>query len=171
MVRSFEELSNKNLNDYIALFIGGGNTFKLLKGLKDSNSFSKIKEYIDNDGIVFGGSTGAVIFGKDVKASEDNNDINLKDTIGFDVLNGYCFFPHYLNDKKKLTEEENIERHNRITNKLLDLSNELDILALPEEDSIIIDEDKMYFIGTKPYYEFKKNIQTKFEITDIKERL
>lgn len=31
MVRSFEELASKRLEDYTALFIGGGNTYKLLK--------------------------------------------------------------------------------------------------------------------------------------------
>ena len=48
MVRSFEELAQKDYNDYCALFIGGGNTYKLLKGLKESGSFEKIKEYIKN---------------------------------------------------------------------------------------------------------------------------
>ena len=36
MVRTFGELSNKNYNNYSAIFIGGGNTYKLLKGLKDN---------------------------------------------------------------------------------------------------------------------------------------
>ena len=35
---------DKNLFDYSAIFIGGGNTFKLLKGIKDSCAFDKIKE-------------------------------------------------------------------------------------------------------------------------------
>ena len=39
--------SNKNLENYSALFIGGGNTFKLLKDLKDSGSFEKIKVFLD----------------------------------------------------------------------------------------------------------------------------
>ena len=33
MARSFEDLASKNLNEYSAIFIGGGNTYKLLKGL------------------------------------------------------------------------------------------------------------------------------------------
>jgi peptidase E len=32
MVRIFEELASKNLQHYAALFIGGGNTYKLLFG-------------------------------------------------------------------------------------------------------------------------------------------
>ena len=34
MVRSFEELEEKDLNTYSLIYIGGGNTYKLLKGLK-----------------------------------------------------------------------------------------------------------------------------------------
>ena len=63
MVRTFEELANKKYNNYSAIFIGGGNTFKLLKGIKDSGSFDKIKNYIEQDGIIFGGSAGAIILG------------------------------------------------------------------------------------------------------------
>src|SRR5574344_139462 len=97
MVRSFDELASKNLNDYDALFIGGGNTFKLLKGLKDSGAFNKIKTFINNNGLVFGGSAGAIIFGKDIVScrSMDNNEVNLEDTRGFDALNGKSLFAHY----------------------------------------------------------------------------
>ena len=44
----------------------------------------KIKRYIDNDGIVFGGSAGAIIFGKDIdtcKYEDDNSIIGLKDKL------------------------------------------------------------------------------------------
>ena len=45
MVRSSEELSQKDFNKYSALFIGGGNTYKLLKELKENNNFRKNKYY------------------------------------------------------------------------------------------------------------------------------
>ena len=61
MAISFKELASKNLYEYSAIFIGGGNTYKLLKGLKESGAFSKIQDYIQNDGIVVGCSAGAVI--------------------------------------------------------------------------------------------------------------
>ena len=47
--------------NYSAIFIGGGNTFKLLKGIKDRGAFSKLKDFINNNGIIFGGSAGAII--------------------------------------------------------------------------------------------------------------
>ena len=51
MIKSGEELYNKNFNDYSFIYIGGGNTFSLLKDLKDSGSFEKIKEYLKNNDI------------------------------------------------------------------------------------------------------------------------
>ena len=81
MVRSFEELASKNFNDYCAIFIGGGNTYNLLKGLKVSGTFNKIREYINNDGIVYGGSAGAIIFGYDINSclAMDENNVNLEE--------------------------------------------------------------------------------------------
>lgn len=106
MVRTFEELASKVYTNYSAIFIGGGNTYKLLKGIKESGAFDKIKNYIENGGIIIGGSAGAVIFGKDINivSKMDSNDVNLQDTKGFDVLNGISIFPHYTNIKSGLTQ-------------------------------------------------------------------
>ncbi|MDE7178974.1 MAG: Type 1 glutamine amidotransferase-like domain-containing protein [Lachnospiraceae bacterium] len=97
---------------------------KLLLGLKQSDAFQKIKEYILNDGIVIGGSAGAVIFGKDIDiiSSMDSNDVNLTDTAGFNVLSGISIFPHYTNKKSSLNDIESEQRHNRFTNAIKDFS-------------------------------------------------
>ena len=81
MVKSADELVAKNLNDFSVIFIGGGNTFKLLSDLKISGAFEKIKEYLNGEGVVFGGSAGAIIFGKDLEACrlDDINEVHLKD--------------------------------------------------------------------------------------------
>ena len=109
MVRTFEELANKDFNKYSLIYIGGGNTYKLLNGIKTMHTYDKLKEYIKNDGIVYGGSAGAVIFGKDINIIKvmDNNDVGIKDTSGFNYLNGMSLFVHYTNYKSKYTEEEN----------------------------------------------------------------
>jgi len=52
MVRTFEELASENLEEYTALFIGGGNTYKLLLGLKQTMAFNNIKNYLNNNGII-----------------------------------------------------------------------------------------------------------------------
>ena len=155
MVRTFEELVLKDLNDYCAIFIGGGNTYKLLKGLKDSNSFKKIYDYVMNDGIVFGGSAGSVIFGKDIDiiSSMDLNDVDLKDTTGFNILNDVSIFPHYMNKKSKLTDYENEELYSRYTKSIVDFSKLIGpVIAYPEEDTLFIDGNNIEMIGNRDYY-------------------
>ncbi len=171
MVRTFEELAAKKLENYSAIFIGGGNTYKLLLGLKQSGAYNNIKNYIENDGIVIGGSAGAVIFGYDINiiSSMDPNDVKLNDTKGFNVLSGISIFPHYTNKKSKLTDEENETRLNNFTNSIIEFSTSIgEVIAIPEEDAIYINEEKVEVIGTKPYYTFKNGVSNKIEIKDIK---
>lgn len=155
MVRTFDELASKNYYDYCAIFIGGGNTYKLLKGIKDSGSFEKIKDYITNDGIVYGGSAGAIIFGYDINSclAMDPNDVNLEDTKGFNALDGKSIFAHYTNEKTN-------EVHDKYKQYLSSYSsNKEEVVALPEEDTIFIDDDKITIIGNRPYFIFDNGVE------------
>ena len=168
MVRSYEEILTKEFSDYCALYIGGGNTFSLLKGLKDSGAFAKIKEYLQGDGVVFGSSAGEIIFGKDIMTAitEDPNDDGLQDKEEFDVLSGIALDAHYTNAQ---TEED----HERVTAFLTNYSIEKGkVIALPEEDTLFIDGDAFQVIGSRPYYIFENGIrlekraELRNEITD-----
>jgi dipeptidase E len=154
MVNQASEITNKKLEDYCAIFIGGGNTFKLLNDLKRSGAFDKIKLFINNNGIIFGGSAGAIIFGKNLKSCtlDDDNAVNLKDISGYDVLNGYSILCHYTNRTQERDEESK--------NYLLNLSKEEKIIALPEEDTIYINDNNIEVIGNRPYYIFDKGAIT-----------
>ena len=169
MARSFEDLASKNLNEYSAIFIGGGNTYKLLKGLKESGAFDNIQEYIQNNGIVVGCSAGAVVCGKDIDiiASMDPNDVKLTDTKGFDVLSGTSVFPHYINLKSKLTDEENQARIDKFTNSIIEFTlKNGDVYAIPEEDTIYIDGTNVEIIGTRNYFYFKEGVRQEFELVN-----
>ena len=162
MVRTFEELASKDYNNYCAIFIGGGNTYKLLKGIKDSGAFNKIKDYINSNGIVYGGSAGAIIFGKDLDSckTDDENEVGLVDNTGFDVINGYSLLCHYTSREPEKTE---------LSKKyLLELSKIKPIYALPEEDTIFIDGDNISVIGTRPYYSFENGIENIHNIENEK---
>ena len=149
MVRSAEEILAKNLKDYSVLFIGGGNTFKLLRDLKVSGAFEKIKEYLDNGGVVFGGSAGAIIFGRDLEACrlDDTNEVNLTDIDGFDVLNGISILCHYTN---RMAEKD--EQSKQF---LLELSKRRKAVALPEEVTLFVNDESVEVIGNRPYYFFE----------------
>lgn len=148
MVTSAQEIINKDLSQYCAIFIGGGNTFKLLYELKISGSFEKIKAYIDNDGIVFGGSAGAIIFGETLESCilDDKNEVGLKDITGFDVLNGISLLCHYTNRTEK--------KDNESKKYLLELSKQRKVIALSEEATLFINGNEVELIGSRPYYVF-----------------
>lgn len=165
MARSFEDLFLKNLEDYSAIFIGGGNTYKLLKGLKESGSFAKLQKFIKNNGIVVGCSAGAVICGKDIDiiSAMDSNDVNLNDTSGFDVMNGVSIFPHYINLKSKLTDEENKTRIDKFTTSIIEFSLQNgDVYAIPEEDTICINDSNIEVLGDRIYYKFSNGKMESF---------
>ena len=133
MVKSPDELINKNFNEYSCLYIGGGNTYKLLADLKISGAFEKIKKYLlEENGIVYGGSAGAIIFGLDLDSCniEDKNEVGLVDNTGFNMINGYSLLCHYTNDEEKTELSRKY---------LLELSKQKPIYAIPEEDTIYIE--------------------------------
>ena len=147
MVSSGNELFNKSLDNYCAIFIGGGNTYKLLKELKTSKSFNKIKEYINNDGIVFGGSAGAIIFGKDIDSCkmQDENKVNLKDTKGFNIIKDYSLLCHLnRNDGIKFNRNKNSDY-------LLNFSKENKTIYLPDNDTIFVIDDEIKIIGNSKF--------------------
>lgn len=158
MVVSGTDLFNKNLEDYSALFIGGGNTFKLLKDLKDSGSFEKIKVFIENNGIVFGGSAGAIILGQCIDTCKyaDKNEVDLKDLMGFDVVSYFSFLCHFTNQDKEKTEVNK--------NYLLELSKKEKIIALPEEDTIYYENGKFEIIGNRPFYIFEEGNMISYNV-------
>lgn len=167
MVRTFEELANKNFNKYSLIYIGGGNTYKLLNGIKTTNTFNKLKKYLQNDGIIYGGSAGSVIFGKDINIIKvmDNNVVGIKDTSGLNYLNGMSLFVHYTNYKSKYTEEENKKLMEKYTNFIIDYTKENGkVIAIPEEDTIFFDDKHIRVIGELPCYIFENGKKEKIEI-------
>lgn len=149
MITSAGEIRDKSLGDYACIYIGGGNTYKLMSELKAGGAFEKIREYlVEKNGIVYGGSAGAILFGRDLDScnTDDENKVGLVDHKGFNMMNGYSLLCHY-------TSREN-DRTELSRNYLLELSKAKPVYAIPEEDTIYIHDGEMTFIGPRPYYEF-----------------
>lgn len=148
MVRSGAELAKKNFSDYSVVFIGGGNTYKLLKELKECGAFEKLRTYLEQGGVAFGGSAGAIIFGEDLEACnlDDPNEVGLTDTAGMDVLKGVSLLCHFTSREK--------EEDARNKEYLLEISKHRRVLALPEEVTLFVNDGVVEVIGERPYYAF-----------------
>ena len=143
MAKSSLELSKLDLNNYSALFIGGGNTYKLLSELKENDNINKIKKYLLDGGIVYGGSAGAIIFGKDIdgcKLMDEKNDVN---TEGLNFINNYSLLCHFNNNNLKLNKKY-----------LTTYSIKNKLLFLPEEDVLVISDNSIKIIGSHKYVIF-----------------
>lgn len=127
------ELDKKiDLNNYSAIFIGGGNTFKLIDEMRKSGFDEKLVDYLKNDGFVYGGSAGAIIFGKSIDTAlhADKNYLNLNDLSGLNVMNDYRIWCHY-------TKKDELDLK-KINGK---------VIVLYEESGIFYDGTKIESIG------------------------
>ena len=152
------QITKERLSKYKGIFIGGGNTFKLLKVLKETEAYNNLQEFINNGGVVMGGSAGALIFGKSIDTclkddlnikSTDENLVKLKDTSGFDAIKGYSLFVHY---KKK---QDQLEQTKEKMKRLVKLGHK--VIALPEETSLYINDNEFTIIGQKEAEIFTQN--------------
>lgn len=81
---------------YSAVFIGGGNTFKLLQAVQQSDFAKQIRAYVQAGGMLYGGSAGAILCGKTIASAAflDENNCGLQDLSALDLLGGSDVFCH-----------------------------------------------------------------------------
>ncbi len=87
--------TEEKLSEFAGIYIGGGNTYKLLHLFKQFN-LTKLFRAVAEDGLpIYGGSAGAIILGCSIATSKDENEIGLCDLTGLDLLNGVSIWCHY----------------------------------------------------------------------------
>lgn len=137
-------ITNLNLIHDInnAVYIGGGNTYKLLKEMRKTGFDKKLIKYAKNNGILYGGSAGAIIMGKTILTSSDSNDVGLTNFEGFDLIKGFSVWCHYENRHKK--NVLNFVRKNKTS-----------VIALTEKSGVLFDGTSLVSIGSVPAIIFK----------------
>ncbi|MAG02325.1 peptidase [Candidatus Pacearchaeota archaeon] len=156
-ITTLTELSNApSLEDYDAVYVGGGNTFKLLDEMKRFNFDDKLHKYFLNGGTVYGGSAGAIIWGNDINIAlycedADENKVNLKDTKGINVVSNCDVQCHFFDNQEK-EHLDYVDENNR------------NVVALPEESALLISKDGSKVIGDKPVTLFTRGKIKKFEV-------
>lgn len=94
----WSELNGKVIDESIgAIFIGGGNTFKLMQEIKCCNFDIQLLRFLENGGMVYGGSAGAIVFGNTIHTADhdDVNSVCLTDFTGMNMLKGKDIWCHY----------------------------------------------------------------------------
>jgi dipeptidase E len=143
--KDLKSLSKKKVDEFGGIYIGGGNTAYLLKSLKDSSAWNFLKEAIEENIPVYGGSAGAIILAKTILPSmpSDGNFVGLEDLTGMNLLDNLDLWCHF--------KEENKEKILEFANK----NNLKDLLLLTESTGIYLDESKIKIIGKLPALRLK----------------
>lgn len=137
--------SIKDLYNVGGIIIGGGNTFRLLKELKNSKFIETLRKFIEDGKIVYGISAGAIILAKNILTANpiDENKVELVDLDGMNLLDEMDIFCHYEEkyDKEiyKIIEKENIE-----------------IIGIPEGTGICLENFSKKIIGSNSAFLFSR---------------
>jgi dipeptidase E len=149
MILDLGKISQDELNSYEAVYIGGGNTYKLLYFFTITNFNSKLINFYKNGGIIYGGSAGAIILGKDISIvkEENNNPEKYIYEQGLDLLNNFSILCHFNPDNLYLIEKvkEFVKRK------------KTEIIALPEDSGLIFHHNKFSPVGKNNVYKFTLN--------------
>lgn len=137
MSLNLENIKSEELNQFGAVYIGGGNTYHLLKTLNDSKFSQKLLDYYLQGGTVYGGSAGAIILGKDIGTVEEEN-LNLYPlSKGLNLVNNYSIICHYTDELEGKVNE-------------YVLSTKHPVIALPEKSGLIIENNQVQVKGHDP---------------------
>jgi dipeptidase E len=124
------------LKKFDGIYIGGGNTWSLIQELRDSGFANILIEYFQDGGKIYGGSAGAIILGKRIDTHDDDNNVGLQNTLGFNVLNNFSVTCHFRDDQNSRF-------------KVWAVKNNLPIICLPEETGLLIQKNVAFCVGTK----------------------
>lgn len=134
-----------DLASFGAIYIGGGNTYRLLHHVRESGFDHLLLEYVREGGVVYGGSAGAILLGEDIApcAHMDTNDVGLHITTGLGLVHGYTVWCHYV-----AGDEERIELYLR--------QHAHPVLALPERAGVVIQGNTMTAADFEPVTVYRR---------------
>ena len=135
-----EDLKIKTKEDFAqfsGIYIGGGNTYKLLKGLKEFGTFD-ILSLLAKEGMpVYGGSAGAIILAKTIIPAGflDENEVGISDFSALDLIDGHDIWCHYTG-----TEDDSIRSY-------MNQFGLQKVVAIPENAGLVVSENGIEKVG------------------------
>ncbi len=131
------------LDGFDGLFLGGGNTFRLLDELRKHGFDEAILKYTKAGKPVYGGSAGAIVLGRDISTSKhfDHNDIGVDDLRGLDLCAGASIWCHYSWEHASLVENHIRESTQRV-------------ITIPENAGVHMGESGYTALGEGAVYEW-----------------
>ncbi|EKD25626.1 MAG: hypothetical protein ACD_80C00011G0013 [uncultured bacterium (gcode 4)] len=128
--KEFTENNKNHLDDYDGMYIGWGNTYRLLKLIRDTWFSDIIQRFIDNNKPIYGWSAGAIIMGKEIHTAADMNAVKLsfEETLWYNVCKDYSIVCHY--NEESENEIKDYAKYYQIP-----------VICLPEGTGLIYDNN------------------------------
>ncbi len=158
----WENLNDVNLNkvlSYEAIYIMGGNTYKLLNVIRKNKLEIVFEEFLNHDKIIYGLSAGAIVFGNSIHTADtgpekDENYLGLRNFSGLNFLgSNYLVATHYINESdtelKKMSE--------KLQKK---------IIGIPETSGVFVNNDNCKVIGRDSIFIFNDKLKTEIKIDE-----
>ena len=141
----------KAVKEADAIVIGGGNTWHLLRTMRDNGLLEPIREKVKNGTPYIGWSAGSNVTCPTIMTT---NDMPIIDPLGMDAINVIPFQinPHYLD--KKAQGHAGESREDRI-NEFIEVNKDMPVAGLREGCMFLIEGEKMDLIGMHPLRLFK----------------
>jgi len=125
-------------DDLGGIYLGGGNTYLLLRELRRTGLDLELRALIDRGVHVYGGSAGAIVLGSDITTSDlggDERVDSLADFAGLDVLSGWSVSCHYTRD------------HDPFLRRWTSDSSHSKALLLCEDTGVVVESDQVRVLG------------------------
>ncbi|MEN8124149.1 MAG: dipeptidase PepE [Bacteroidota bacterium] len=172
-VKGIHEFNNpiKAIQNAKAIFVGGGNTFLLVKTLYDKNLMAVIREVVKNGIPYFGTSAGSNITGMTMQTTNDMPIVFPPSYTTLDLI-PFNINPHYIDPDPKSTHKGET-RETRIIEYLM--CNDIPVLGIREGSWLEVFGESIILKGKLPARLFRQgeepaelipdyNLQTEFKI-------
>lgn len=147
MWTSLTEVDAETIADVNAIYIGGGNTFRLLNKLRTSGFDHLLRGFVSEGGVLYGGSAGAIVCGETIETTPDENRVEITDTTGLGLLPNVEIWCHY--------ERDGAVRQYATTSGRT-------VLALPERSGVAVTANRYTVVGHDPIDVFQNGEVTKY---------
>jgi dipeptidase E len=127
------------LASFDLLFVGGGNTFRLLQHVREHSFLQPVRDFVHGGGSYYGGSAGAVLAcdSVDIAIGHNPNEVGVTDFAALGLLAGVAVLPHY-------------DRSQEASARVYAHQHACVVLGIPERSGLVVREGVMTVAGPEP---------------------
>ncbi len=135
-----EGRSYAELDDFDAIYLMGGNTFRLLHVLRYSEFLALLEKFAISKRVICGISAGAIVLGRSIGtaslgAEADDNEVGIVDLQGLDALNGFHVHTHYEDtDRPEIEDYVAVEEGRKV-------------VCIPEDAGLVVRDSHSEVVG------------------------